>query len=67
MVAGVFVSDHCTCRTLEDEKNTRSCPFLSLGLVVRFHDPEILFFSSWVSTSGMFNVNQMHLILIETA
>jgi len=37
MVAGIFFSDHCACRTLEDEENTRSCPFVTFD-VVRFHD-----------------------------
>ena len=37
MVAGIFVSDHCARRTLETEKNTRSCPFAAFDFV-RFHD-----------------------------
>jgi hypothetical protein len=32
MVAGVFLSNHCTCRTLEVEQNPRSCLFVSFEL-----------------------------------
>lgn len=39
MVAGIVVSNHRACRTLEDEKNTRSCPFVTFD-VVRFHDDQ---------------------------